>query len=100
VATFVATSHELLRLWLYLPLQAEAVASFHDEFKNDLITEHEKQESLTYRKTNNQQDFMECKMRLWLHLSIQAKVVWLHLPLQAKAITRGFHAEFENGLIT
>jgi len=56
VATFVATSHELLRLWLYLPLQAEAVASCHDEFKNDLITEHEKQESLTYRKTNNQQD--------------------------------------------
>jgi hypothetical protein len=101
VATFVATSHELLRLWLYLPLQVEAVVrGFHPEFENGLITQQKKEESLAYSKTSNHQDFLMRKMRLWLHLPLQAKVVWLHLQLQAKAVARGFHAELKNGLIT
>jgi hypothetical protein len=63
VATFVATSHELLWLWLYLPLQAEVVArGFHAEFENGLITQQKKEESLTYSKTSNQQDFPMCKI--------------------------------------
>jgi len=58
VATFVATSHELLRLWLYLPLQAEAIArGFQAEFEKGLITQQKKEESLAYSKTSNQQDF-------------------------------------------
>jgi hypothetical protein len=58
VATFAAASHELLRLWLHLPLQAEVVAmDFHAKFENSLITQQKETRVTRNNKTSNQQDF-------------------------------------------